>query len=163
MVSGMLCWWRVGRVIDVVCQEGAAWRALGWGARQLLFCRESGDGETDVDAAAVCGDFIFLRLQLFDGASHGAEGQVAPAFRSNGDTLAGAGEAIERAWPEVAAEAEADGAGSDGDTGILGPGAAPGQEALEALGCRRVIEQGGFGFRQEGWNENGPTRPTKGR
>src|SRR3546814_20483366 len=70
-------------------------------------------------------DALPFWLQLFDGASHGAEGQVAPAFRSNGDTLAGAGEAIERAWQEVAAEAEADGAGSDGDTGILGPGPAP--------------------------------------
>src|SRR3546814_17630571 len=79
----------------------------------------------------------------------------------DGDTLAGAGEAIERAWQEVAAEAEADGAGSDGDTGILGPGPAPGQEALEALGCRRVIEQGGFGFRQATWNEHEPRLPTQ--
>src|SRR3546814_11201234 len=141
--------------------DGAARKALCLGARLLLFCRESGDDETDVDVAAGGGDFIVLRLQLFDGASHGAEGQVAPAFRSNGDTLAVAGEAIERAWQEVAAEAEADGAGSDGDTGILGPEPAPGQEALAALGSRRVIEQGGFGFRQAAWNENKPRLPKK--
>src|SRR3546814_11861999 len=118
--------------------DGAARKALCLGARQLLFCRESGDDETDVDAAAGGGDFIVLRLQLFDGASHGADGQVAPAFRSNGDTLAGAGEAIERAWQEIAAEAEADAAGGDGDTGSLGPGPAPGQQALEADRTRVV-------------------------
>src|SRR3546814_15088370 len=117
--------------------DGAARKALCLGARQLLFCRESGDDETDVDAAAGGGDFIVLRLQLFDGASHGAEGQVAPAFRSNGDTLAGAGEAIERAWPEVAAEAEADGAGRHGDPGTLGAGPPPGPGSLGAPRGRR--------------------------
>src|SRR3546814_61992 len=117
------------------------------GAMAIRWLAGGGD-EMGVEAGGGGGDVMFLRVELVDGAAHGAEGQVAPAFRGNGDTLAGAGEAIERAWQEVAAEAEADGAGSDGDTGILGPGPAPGQEALEALGCRRVIEQGGFGFRQ---------------
>src|SRR3546814_19968902 len=75
--------------------DGAARKALCLGARQLLLCRERGDDETDVDAADGGGDFIVLRLQLFDGASHGAEGQVEPAVRINCQALAGAGRAIE--------------------------------------------------------------------
>src|SRR3546814_3664748 len=59
------------------------------------------DWSSDVCSSDLAQDrnrILDRRLADEDGleASHGAEGQVAPAFRSNGDTLAGAGRSEER-------------------------------------------------------------------